>query len=179
MLIDIWDLLHVKINHRIFVDQIINRENIMKLNDIRSIIKDFESSSLTVLELEAENVKLRLSKNKENRVETMIQSPELTESTQQGVTPQPQLAPTPIVNATDQSIKSPLVGTFYASSSPDSDPFVQVGDMVKKGQVVCIVEAMKIMNEITSAIEGKISKVNFKNGDVVGFDDVLFTVVQS
>lgn len=179
MLSDIWDLLRVKINHQIFDDQIINRENIMKLNDIRSIIKDFESSTLTVLELEAENVKLRLSKNKENRVETIIQSPELTESTQQVVTPQPQIAPTPIANATDQSIKSPLVGTFYEASSPDADPFVKVGDTVKKGQVVCIVEAMKIMNEITSAVEGKISKVNFKNGDVVGFDDVLFTVVQS
>jgi len=176
---DIWDLLRVKINHQIFDDQIINRENIMKLNDIRSIIKDFESSTLTVLELETENVKLRLSKNKENNVETVIHAPELNEATQSVVAPQPQPTPTPIVNVNDQSIKSPLVGTFYESSSPDADPFVKVGDMVKKGQVVCIVEAMKIMNEITSAVEGKISKINFKNGDVVGFDDVLFTVVQS
>jgi len=151
----------------------------MKLTDIKSIIKDFETSTLTVLELEAENVKLKLSKNKENQIETKIESPELKESTQPQSTVQSQAAQTTPVGINDQSIKSPLVGTFYEASSPEAEAFVKVGDTVKKGQVVCIVEAMKIMNEITSSVDGKIAKVNFKNGDVVGFDDVLFTVVQS
>lgn len=151
----------------------------MKLNDIKSIIKDFETSTLTVLELETENVKLKLSKNKENKIETMIHSPELTETTQQAQTPQTQTPTAPTPNPGDLSIKSPLVGTFYEAASPEAEPFIKVGDVVKKGQVVCIVEAMKIMNEITSSVDGKVSKVNFKNGDVVGFDDVLFAVVQS
>lgn len=148
----------------------------MKLNEIKSIIKDFESSTLTVLELETENVKLKLSKNKEQLLESKA-----TEVENQNLTQPNNMVSVPsndTVNIHAQTIKSPLVGTFYESSTPSGKPFVKVGDMVKKGQVVCIVEAMKIMNEITSAVDGKIEKVLFKNGDVVGFDDILFTVVQ-
>jgi len=148
----------------------------MKLNDIKSIIKDFEASTLTVLELETDQVKLRLSKNKENEKEVIVQTDKGTETVVptevQSAAPQKQY-----VTSNELTIKSPLVGTFYEAPSPEAEPFVQVGDSVKKGQVVCIVEAMKIMNEITSTVDGKIEKINFKNGDVVGFDDVLFTVV--
>lgn len=148
----------------------------MKLNDIKSIIKDFEASTLTVLELETDQVKLRLSKNKENEKEVIVQTDKGTETVVptevQSAAPQKQY-----VTSNELTIKSPLVGTFYEAPSPEAEPFVQVGDNVKKGQVVCIVEAMKIMNEITSTVDGKIEKINFKNGDVVGFDDVLFTVV--
>lgn len=148
----------------------------MKLNDIKSIIKDFEASTLTVLELETDQVKLRLSKNKENEKEVIVQTDKGTETV---VPTEVQTAAPQKQNVTNNelTIKSPLVGTFYEAPSPESEPFVQVGDNVKKGQVVCIVEAMKIMNEITSTVDGKIEKINFKNGDVVGFDDVLFTVV--
>jgi len=73
-------------------------------------------------------------------------------------------------------IKSPLVGTFYASSTPNGKPFVDVGQHVKKGQVVCIIEAMKIMNEITSPYTGVIKEVFVRNGDVVGFDHALMRV---
>ena len=148
----------------------------MKLNDIKSIIKDFEASTLTVLELETDQVKLRLSKNKENEKQDIVQTDKGTETV---VSTEVQTAAPQKQNVTNNelTIKSPLVGTFYEAPSPESEPFVQVGDNVKKGQVVCIVEAMKIMNEITSTVDGKIEKINFKNGDVVGFDDVLFTVV--
>ena len=148
----------------------------MKLNDIKSIIKDFEASTLTVLELETDQVKLRLSKNKENEKQDIVQTDKGTETV---VSTEVQTAAPQKQNVTNNelTIKSPLVGTFYEAPSPEAKPFVQVGDNVKKGQVVCIVEAMKIMNEITSTVDGKIEKINFKNGDVVGFDDVLFTVV--
>ncbi|CDR30671.1 Biotin carboxyl carrier protein of acetyl-CoA carboxylase [Acholeplasma oculi] len=148
----------------------------MKLNEIKSIIKDFESSTLTVLELETENVKLKLSKNKEQLLENKSTEVEVQNPVQQ--TNNVPVITTTTLNPNAQSIKSPLVGTFYESSTPSGKPFVKVGDTVKKGQVVCIVEAMKIMNEITSAVDGKIEKILFKNGDVVGFDDILFTVVQ-
>ncbi|ABX81076.1 acetyl-CoA carboxylase biotin carboxyl carrier protein [Acholeplasma laidlawii] len=151
----------------------------MKLNEIKSIIKDFETSTLTVLQLETDNVKLKLSKNKENNVEQVVQSTDATASTQIVHNPQTAVPVAPTPNLGDLAIKSPLVGTFYEASSPDAEPFVKVGDVVKKGQVVCIVEAMKIMNEITSSVDGKVTKINFKNGDVVGFDDVLFAVVQA
>lgn len=148
----------------------------MKLNEIKSIIKDFESSTLTVLELETDNVKLKLSKNKEQLLENKSTEVEVQNPVQP--TNNVPVTTTTTLNPNTQSIKSPLVGTFYESSTPTGKPFVKVGDTIKKGQVVCIVEAMKIMNEITSAVDGKIEKILFKNGDVVGFDDILFTVVQ-
>ena len=71
-------------------------------------------------------------------------------------------------------IKSPMVGTFYASSSPTTEPFVKVGDKVKKGQVVCIVEAMKLMNEIESEFDGEIVEICVKNEDIVEYGMPLF-----
>ncbi|MEM1325384.1 MAG: acetyl-CoA carboxylase biotin carboxyl carrier protein [Bacteroidota bacterium] len=73
-------------------------------------------------------------------------------------------------------IKSPIVGTFYRSSSPDKPPFVKVGDSVKSGDVVCIVEAMKLFNEIESEISGKIVKVMVEDRQPVEYDQVLFLV---
>ena len=73
-------------------------------------------------------------------------------------------------------VKSPMVGTFYASSSPDKEPFVSVGDKVHKGQVLCIVEAMKLMNEIESEFDGEIVEICVKNEDVVEYGTPLFKI---
>lgn len=75
-----------------------------------------------------------------------------------------------------QIVKSPLVGTFYAASSPDTDPFVRVGDTVKKGQVLGIVEAMKLMNEIESDFDGVVKQILVKNGDLIEYDQPLFVI---
>ena len=77
---------------------------------------------------------------------------------------------------THKAIKSPIVGTFYRSPAPDAPPYVEVGDAVKPGQVVCIVEAMKLMNEIESDINGKIVKILVKNEDPVEYNQDLFLV---
>ena len=77
---------------------------------------------------------------------------------------------------TGNIVKSPLVGTFYSASSPDAAPYVQVGDMVKKGQVLGIVEAMKLMNEIESAFDGTVKAILVKNGDLVEFDQPMFVI---
>ena len=71
-------------------------------------------------------------------------------------------------------VKSPMVGTFYASSAPDKEPFVKVGDKIKKGQVVCIVEAMKLMNEIESEFDGEVVEVCVNNEDMVEYGAPLF-----
>ncbi len=71
-------------------------------------------------------------------------------------------------------VKSPLVGVFYASSAPDAEPFVKVGDKVKKGDVLCIVEAMKLMNEITASHDGEVVDICIQNGSVVEFGQTLF-----
>ena len=73
----------------------------------------------------------------------------------------------------DKSIKAPLVGTFYAAPSPDQPPFVQVGDTVKKGDVVLIIESMKLMNEVTSDVDGVVQEILVKNGDAVEYDQPL------
>lgn len=74
------------------------------------------------------------------------------------------------------SIKSPIVGTFYRSPSPDATPYVDIGDVVKPGQVVCIIEAMKLMNEIESDVAGKIVKILVKNEDPIEYNQDIFVV---
>jgi acetyl-CoA carboxylase biotin carboxyl carrier protein len=143
----------------------------MNLKEIQGIIKDFESSSLTILELELDNFKLRLSKQasllaanapvETNPSVTILESPSHA---------------TPVVNPACVPVKSPLVGTFYASTTPNGEPFVTVGKAVHKGETVCIIEAMKIMNEITSPVAGIVERIDVKNGQVVGYDQVLITL---
>ena len=96
---------------------------------------------------------------------------------------QPQVIPTeqPVANVSEPSnkgkaITSPMVGTFYAASSPDAEPFVEVGSTVNAGDVVCIIEAMKLMNEIKSEQSGKITQICVKNGDPIEFGQVLMYV---
>jgi acetyl-CoA carboxylase biotin carboxyl carrier protein len=74
------------------------------------------------------------------------------------------------------TIKSPIVGTYYSKPSPDASPYIKVGDVVKKGQVLCIVEAMKIMNEIESEHDGKILEIHVQDSQPVEFDQPLFTI---
>ena len=146
----------------------------MTLKEIEKIIKDFESSELTELELEYEDVKLKLSKNKpavNNFVNPTNQNVSNTINQ-----PNTENVLEPVVNLPEEQIKSPLVGTFYRASNPEAKPYVNVGDTVKKGQVVCIVEAMKIMNEITATADGVIEQIHFEDGEAVGYNDVLFTV---
>lgn len=153
----------------------------MKLSEIKAIIAEFEKSTLTILELELNDVKIKLSKNKEATIEniTGVQTAEVDGNANQivnnnGTNSNNQL---PQEGDLSKSIKSPLVGTFYDSASPTDKPFVKLGDKVTKGQTVCIIEAMKVMNEISANADGEIKAINFTNGQVVGFDDILFTVV--
>ena len=73
-------------------------------------------------------------------------------------------------------VKSPIVGTFYRASEPGAKPFAEVGDMVKKGQVLCIIEAMKLMNEINAEIDGEVVKVYVENGHAVQYGERLFAI---
>lgn len=140
----------------------------MKLSDIQKIIKDFEKSSLTELTLEFEDSKIYLSKKQEQVLSKEFVEPEKVINTQVQ-------SPSEVTQKTSENtIKSPLVGTFYAASSPNAKPYVEVGTKVKKGDVLCLVEAMKIMNEITAPKDGVIVKIHVQNGQVVGIDDALF-----
>ena len=74
-------------------------------------------------------------------------------------------------------VKSPMIGTFYMKPSPDSDPYVEIGSTVKKGTVLCIIEAMKLMNEIESEYEGKITEIFVKDGEAVDYGKPLFRII--
>lgn len=143
----------------------------MKLTEIQKMIKDFENSNLTELELTFEDTTIKLSKQQTQQMAS-AQAPVVSPSPVYHVPPKEQ-EPT---NTSQKTIVSPLVGTFYASSSPKAKPYVEVGSKVKKGDVLCLIEAMKIMNEITAPKDGSIVKVHVMNGQVVGIDDALFDV---
>ncbi|HAQ56202.1 MAG TPA: acetyl-CoA carboxylase biotin carboxyl carrier protein [Acholeplasmatales bacterium] len=143
----------------------------MTLKEIQGIIKDFESSNLTTLELETGDVKLRLSKL--TQPVASANAPVITQAT----TPAAAAAIDQAVeNRTCVAVKSPLVGTFYASATPSGEAFAKVGQIVKKGATLCIIEAMKIMNEIAAPVAGVIERIDVKNGQVVGYDQVLLTI---
>lgn len=142
----------------------------MNLKDIKSIIDDFEKSDLMALELETGDFKLKLSKRKDESI-TIESNVDNNKSV---------VIKEDVQAVSDTSdITSPLVGTFYGSANPDVEPFVRVGQKVNKGDVVCIIEAMKIMNEITSDVTGIITEVVANNEQIVGFGAVLFRVDQN
>lgn len=137
-------------------------------DDIKKIIEEMGKSNLDSLEIEFPNgLKIKMDKKTEkttapvvsNKVINNIQ-PENTSQEEENY----------------KIIKSPMVGTFYTSSSPKADPFVKVGDKVKKGQVVCIVEAMKLMNEIESEFDGEIVEICKNNEDMVEYGTELFKI---
>lgn len=142
----------------------------MTIKELQSLIKEIENSPLMTLELETEDFKLKLSKNKYEPIEVI--SPQPVQVIERSIPTE-----TPLLkNEAVLVIKSPLVGTFYASPTINGNPYVEVGQPVKKGQVVCIIEAMKIMNEITSPYDGVLKEVLIKNGDVVGYDDSIMVI---
>lgn len=139
------------------------------LEELRQLIEMLEHSSLTELEVKTEEGRIRLSK-----AASLAQVSPV-------VAAQPSAQPTPSAETTDVEeqdtfVTSPFVGTFYLAPSPDSEPFVRMGDSIVPGQVLCIVEAMKLMNEIESDIAGKIVEVLVENGKPVEFGDRLFRV---
>ncbi|MCB9246652.1 MAG: acetyl-CoA carboxylase biotin carboxyl carrier protein [Flavobacteriales bacterium] len=160
----------------------------MELKEIQQLIKFVSSSGVDEVELERKDFKLRIRKN-EHKTE-IISVPQQVSPASIPVAPAP--LPTPVVNApveapkTEQpassnliEIKSPMIGTFYRSPSPDKPAFVNVGDEVKIGQVICIVEAMKLFNEIESEVSGRIVKVVANDASPVEYDQVLFLVEPS
>lgn len=142
----------------------------MDFKQIQTLIKNFEDSEMTVLEIEHEGFKLRLSKNNDtvfSYSQNIEEKPKQVELNNE----------VPIPGETATEVKSPLVGTFYSAASPDDEPFVTVGSTVVVGQKLCIIEAMKIMNEITSPISGTVTRIIPQDGSAVGFDQVLITIV--
>lgn len=163
----------------------------MEIKDIESIVRILKQSDVTDFELEQDGVKIKLTRGFSGQVL----------GTSQVVTHEvrPAVVGTVVTNGANMSngiahenssasagieeiptnwvkIESPIVGTFYRKPGPDTEPFVSVGDVVKKGETLCIVEAMKLMNEIEATTGGKVEKVCLNDGQVVEFGEVLFYI---
>ena len=152
------------------------------VDQIKQLIEILEKSNLAVMEITDENNgSIRLEKPQAAPVNTFALNagsvPVMPTATEAVAQPAPVAqAVAPATQDTGASIKSPMVGVFYAAPSPDSEPFVTVGKKVNKGDVVCIVEAMKLMNEITAEQSGTISEICVNNGDIVEYGQTLFKI---
>jgi len=152
----------------------------MDLEYVKQVLELVENSSVNEIELEEEGKKIRITKSVPQNSAPMYLPP----VQHQVMMPAPETVQAPsAVEATPAAdtkkyheIKSPIVGTFYRAPSPDAPPYVDIGSKVKQGSVLCIVEAMKLMNEIESDVSGTIVKVNVENGKPVEYGQVLFLV---
>ncbi|MFC0561617.1 acetyl-CoA carboxylase biotin carboxyl carrier protein [Halalkalibacter alkalisediminis] len=161
----------------------------LKVQELKELIKALDQSSLDELKFEQDGTKLVLKKQGapvptvEKVVEVsreavpvaapVVQKEEQVVAQAESVTPKAQESTT---NANVHTITSPMVGTFYSAPSPDSDPYVKQGAQVTEESVVCIVEAMKLMNEIEAEVKGKIVEILAENGELVEYGQPLFVV---
>lgn len=155
----------------------------MDYQEIKKLMDDMGNSKLESFEIEfPDGVKISMTKQSEKNISVVTaqqmvpRTVELPSVVEEKETSLCQTTQTKQEETSENAkiITSPMVGTFYASSSPDKPAFVQVGDKIKKGQVVCIVEAMKLMNEIESEYEGEIVEICVKDEDVVEYGMPLF-----
>ncbi|MHB8054674.1 MAG: acetyl-CoA carboxylase biotin carboxyl carrier protein [Candidatus Aminicenantales bacterium] len=145
--------------------------------EINKIIKLLEDKNLAEFELEIEGFKIKIGRN--NQAAYRGQAPSAGAFTNVAPAPAGEGAAEPAAEARSDAhaVVSPMVGTFYRAPSPSSPPFVEIGDVVKKKQTLCIVEAMKLMNEIESDADGVIREIFVENGKPVEFGQKLFSIV--
>ena len=153
----------------------------MDLKYVQQLLEMVEKSAVNEVELEEKGHKIRITKSAPQNV---MQAPAYQMAMPAAApAPAPAAAPAAAPKAAPAAegkkyheVKSPIVGTFYRSPSPDAAPYVEIGSKIKQGGTLCIVEAMKLMNEIESDITGTIVKINVENGKPVEYGQVLFLV---
>ncbi len=152
----------------------------MNIKELKEMINLMKEHDLVELEIEKEGERIRLKKDASG----MMSKEEISHAR---YIPSPSLAGTKeepsmkldVVDERVNIVRSPMVGTFYSASAPDQDPYVTKGQGVKEGDVLCIIEAMKLMNEIKSEFSGKIVDILVANGQPVEFDQLLFKIEKS
>lgn len=153
------------------------------LDDVKRLIELANKNDLSVLEIETKKGRrIRIEKNKPvapavafnatATTPTPVQAPVVETAPVQQSAPAPATVPQP----TGKTIKAPMVGVFYQAASPEAEPYVTVGKTVKKGDTVCIIEAMKLMNEIQAEEEGTIKEILVKDGDIIEYGQPLFVI---
>ncbi len=139
----------------------------MKLDFIKQIMSEFDQSNVTKMKVEIDDLKIELEKESE-KVEYVKPIEKENEVIEDKQIKQEQ--------ATGTAVKSPIVGVFYSASSPESEPYVTVGKNVKKGDIVCIIEAMKVMNEIKAPCDGTVTSILVENEALVEYDQALMVI---
>ena len=145
----------------------------MYIKEIKDMINLMNENGLTELEVEKDGVRIRLKKGSGGAYEKAV---EYVVPHAQQHPEKPAAAAEKIEKRNVVEIKAPMVGTFYRSPSPEAAPYVNVGDFIEPGQVICIIEAMKLMNEIKSEVKGKIIEIQVDNAEPVEFGQVLFMI---
>jgi acetyl-CoA carboxylase biotin carboxyl carrier protein len=162
----------------------------MDFKSIQEILRFVSKSELTEVEIEQKDFKLKVKRQPEIQVvQSAYSAPQVMQAPAMPMPTvaanQASAAPAAAAVSSDSAseggknlfeYRSPIIGTFYRSSGPDKDVFVKVGDTVRKGQVLCIIEAMKLFNEIESEVEGKIVKILVENAQPVEYDQPLFLI---
>ncbi len=155
----------------------------MENKEIQKLLDFIAQSNLDEVNIETSELKLSVKRHAQTAVVQQVVAPAPVVAAPVAA-PAPAAAPAPVAAAPAPAasnrvtIKSPMIGTFYRSASPDSPSFVEVGSEVKKGKTVCIIEAMKLFNEIESEVSGRIVEVLVENATPVEFDQPLFVVEQ-
>ena len=176
-------------NSRAILDTGDTNQPAMKTSEIRDLIDFISKSGLNEVNIETKELKLSVKREPDQKVFKSTPVPVVAQAAPvaapvaaalQTASGTPAKTETPSVPAASSKktleIKSPMIGTFYRSGNPDSPPFVSIGDKITKGQPVCIIEAMKLFNEIESEFSGTIVKVMVENASPVEYDQVLFVV---
>jgi len=153
----------------------------MDLNYLKKLIKMLDTSELSEIEIEEEGTKIKLSKPRPKMITNIpALAVQPVQAAPQAAIAAAEVSKTEIKVETKNEnlaeVRSPMVGTYYSSPSPDSESYVKTGDSIKAGSVLCIIEAMKLMNEIESDISGKIIKILVENGQAVEYDQPLFLI---
>jgi acetyl-CoA carboxylase biotin carboxyl carrier protein len=158
------------------------------LNYIKKLVKIIDSCDISEIEIDEEGTKIRVVKNKPSKNEVPPQiiqyappAPVQAAPAPAAEAPKAKEEEKPAEKAAEKNlieVRSPIVGTFYRAPSPNADPYVQVGQSVGVGTVLCIIEAMKLMNEIESEVSGKIAKILVENSQPVEYNQVLFLIEQ-
>jgi acetyl-CoA carboxylase biotin carboxyl carrier protein len=156
----------------------------MNVDEIKQILEMMREHELSEFELERDNFKIRLRKSSAGQWNAAAAAPNASFAAPPSPGPPAGQDAVPVIAAADEAldlavVKSPIVGTFYRASEPGATPFAEVGDTVKKGHVLCIIEAMKLMNEINAECDGELVKVYVENGQSVQYGERLFAIKPS
>ncbi len=154
----------------------------LDLNQVRELLLMFDQTSVTELNLKSGELELQLRKCEQlsSPRPTVVATVSPPPAAPTPVAPPPEAEPTPPpANRKTVDIVAPMVGTFYRAPAPDEPPFVEVGDSVRKGQVVCIIEAMKLMNEIEAEVNGQVVEILVQNAEPIEYGQTLMRILPS